>query len=186
MAGSLRDQLLKAGAVDKKKAKQSQHQKRKGDNKKRQAVKSGQKVEDQDSTQQKIEQEQREKQQKDLDLNKQRDAERTEKALRGEVRQIVLKHKIEIPKEAEVSYNFEQDKKIKKIYITTEQQDQLTRGHLAIAIVDQVYHLIPDKMAEKIESRLPEMVIRIQPEGESIQDQNDPYADYEIPDDLMW
>ena len=35
MAGSLRDQLLKAGAVDKKKAKQSQHQKRKGDNKKR-------------------------------------------------------------------------------------------------------------------------------------------------------
>jgi len=186
MAGSLRDQLLKAGAVDKKKAKQSQHQKRKGDNKKRQAVKSGQKVEAENSSQQKIEHEQREKQQRDLELNKQRDADRAEKALQAEVRQIVLLHKIEISKEAEVSYNFEQDKKIKKIYVTTEQQDQLTRGQLAIAIVDQAYHLIPDKMAKKIESRLPETVIRTQPEGESIQDQDDPYADYEIPDDLMW
>ncbi len=185
MAGSLRDQLLKAGAVDKKKAKIAQHQKRKGDNKKRQAVKSGQKVDADDSTQQKIEQEKREKQQKDLDLNKQRDAERAKKALSAEVRQIVLRHKIEIPKEAEVAYNFEQDKKIKKIYVITEQQDQLTRGQLAIAIVDQSYHLIPDKMAEKIESRLPEMVIRIQ--SQDVSDKgDDPYADYEIPDDLMW
>ena len=35
MAGSLRDQLLKAGAVDKKKAKISQHQKRKGEKQKK-------------------------------------------------------------------------------------------------------------------------------------------------------
>ena len=185
MAGSLRDQLLKAGAIDKKKAKQSQHQKRKGDNKKRQAVKSGQKVDAQDSSQQKIEQEQREKQQRDLELNKQRDADRAKKALSAEVRQIVLQHKIEIPKDAEVSYNFEQNKKIKKIYVTTIQQDQLTRGQLAIAIIEQAYHLIPDKMAEKIESRLPEMVIRIQSEDMSDKD-DDPYANYEIPDDLMW
>ncbi len=185
MAGSLRDQLLKAGAVDKKKAKISQHQKRKGDNKKRQAVKSGQKADAQDSTQQKVEQEQREKQQRDLELNKQRDADRAKKALSAEVRQIVLRHNIEIPKEAEVSYNFEQDKKIKKIYVTAEQQDQLTRGQLAIAIVDQAFHLIPDKMAEKIESRLPEMVIRIQSQDVS-DNSDDPYADYEIPDDLMW
>ena len=185
MAGSLRDQLLKAGAIDKKKAKQSQHQKRKGDNKKRQAVKSGQKVDVQDSSQQKIEQEQREKQQRDLELNKQRDADRAKKALSAEVRQIVLQHKIEIPKDAEVSYNFEHNKKIKKIYVTTIQQDQLTRGQLAIAIIEQAYHLIPDKMAEKIESRLPEMVIRIQSEDMSDKD-DDPYANYEIPDDLMW
>ena len=117
--------------------------------KKEQAVKSGQKVDAQDSSQQKIEQEQREKQQRDLELNKQRDADRAKKALSAEVRQIVLQHKIEIPKDAEVSYNFEHNKKIKKIYVTTIQQDQLTRGQLAIAIIEQAYHLIPDKNGGK-------------------------------------
>jgi len=121
MAGSLRDQLLKAGVVDKKKAKQLLHQKRKVDNNKRQAVKSGQMPDVQYSTQQQIERNQRVKKQRDLDLNKQRDADCARKALVAEVRQIILQHKIEIPNEAEISYNFEQDKKLKKIYITVEQ-----------------------------------------------------------------
>ena len=38
--------------------------------------------------------------------------------------------------------------------------------------------------AEKIEQRMPDLVIRIQPEEEP--DEDDPYADYKIPDDLMW
>ncbi len=180
---SLQDQLLNMGVVDKKKAKKSQHQKRQTVNKNRKAVKSGKEVQT-DGMQQKIEQTAREKQQRDLELNKQRDAEQAEKALVAEVGQIIDKHSIKIPKEAEIAYNFSYDNKIKKLYVSSEQQKELMQGYLAIAVTGDSYALIPDKIAERIESRLPALVVRSQ--AEQATDENDPYADYEIPDDLMW
>ncbi|RKZ81219.1 MAG: DUF2058 domain-containing protein [Gammaproteobacteria bacterium] len=183
MAGSLQDQLLKIGAVDKKKAKKSQHQKRKEVTKTRKAIKSGEKFEPQALTQE-MQQSKRDKQQRDLDLNKQRDADRGKKALIADVRQIVQQHTVDIPKDADVSYNFEHNNKIKKLFITSEQQKQLILGQLAIVVSGESHALIPDKIAEKIESRLPDIVIRSQEEHDS--DEDDPYADYQIPDDLMW
>jgi len=180
---SLADQLLNVGVVDKKKAKKSQHQKRKTENNNRKAVKSGKHV-DTDTMQQQIEQAARDKQQRDLELNKQRDAEQASKALVAEVGQIAQQHKVAIPKEAEVAYNFTYNNKVKKLYITSEQQKELTQGYLAIAVTGETYTLIPDKIAARIENRLPELVIRTQVEQET--DENDPYADYQIPDDLMW
>jgi len=180
---SLADQLLNMGVVDKKKAKKSKHQKRQADNKNRKAVKSGKEVKT-DGMQQQLDQAAREKQERDLELNKQRDAALAGKALVAEVGQIVQQHTIEIPKDAEVAYNFTHISKVKKLYITAEQQKDLTQGYLAIAVIGEQYALIPDKIAERIESRLPELVIRSQVEQET--DENDPYADYQIPDDLMW
>jgi len=180
---SLQDQLLNIGVIDKKKAKKSQHQKRQNVNKNRKAIKSGKNVEV-DTIQQQLALADREKQQRDLALNKQRDAEQAKKALVAEVRQIVQQHQIKIPKEADLAYNFSFDNTIKKIYVTSEQQQQLTLGQLAIVNVEQKYCLVPDKVAEKIEIRLPESVLRIQVEKQA--DDHDPYADYQIPDDLMW
>jgi len=180
---SLADQLLNMGVVDKKKAKKSKHQKRQADSKNRKAVKSGKEVKT-DGMQQQLDQAAREKQERDLELNKQRDAALAAKALVAEVGQIVQQHTIEIPKDAEVAYNFTHISKVKKLYITAEQQKDLTQGYLAIAVIGEQYALIPDKIAERIESRLPELVIRSQVEQET--DENDPYADYQIPDDLMW
>ena len=180
---SLADQLLNVGAVDKKKAKKSQHQKRQTANKNRKAVKSGKEVQGDDLKKQ-LEHTAREKQQHDLELNKQRDVEQAGKALIAEVGQIVDKHKIKIPKDAELAYNFTHNNTIKKLYVSEQQQKELTQAYLAIAITGESYALIPDKIAARIESRLPEMVIRTQAEVQP-QD-NDPYADYQIPDDLMW
>jgi uncharacterized protein YaiL (DUF2058 family) len=183
MAGSLQDQLLNIGVADKKKSKKAKHDKRQDATKAKQARKSGAKMAPKE-VQQKLEQAKLEKQQRDLELNRQRNAERQEKAILADVRQMILTQSVEIPNDAEVAYHFEHDKKVKKLYITDEQQKQLTRGHLAIGVIGGGYRLIPDKMAEKIESRLAEMVIRIEPEAEVEED--DPYADFQIPDDLMW
>ncbi|MBL1319680.1 MAG: DUF2058 domain-containing protein [Methylophaga sp.] len=183
MAGSLQDQLLGIGVIDKKKAKKSQHQKHQAKNKAIKATKSGKKVESQQDTQ-KIEQANREKQQRDLALNRQRDAERAEKALLAEVRDIVQQHSVAIPEDADTAYNFSHNNKIKKFYVTTEQQQQLTLGQLAIVVLGEKHTLVPDKIAEKIENRLPEKVVRVQSDEAS--DKDDPYADYQIPDDLMW
>ncbi|MDC9724691.1 MAG: DUF2058 domain-containing protein [Gammaproteobacteria bacterium] len=180
---SLADQLLNMGVVDKKKAKKSQHQKRKTANKNRKAVKSGKEVQA-DVMKQQLEQAARDKQERDLELNKKRDTEQAQKALVAEVGQIVDRHSIEISKDAELAYNFSHNSKVKKLYISEEQQKELTQGYLAIAVTGDSYALIPDKIAERIESRLPELVIRTQVEQTT--DENDPYADYQIPDDLMW
>lgn len=183
MAGSLQDQLLSLGVVDKKKIKKTQQQKHKKNKKIRQAVKSGQKVEPQLSPQQQLQQAQREKQLRDLELNKQRDAKLAKTALFAEVRQIIQQNSIAIPKEAETPYQFIFKNKIKKIYVTPEQHQKLTKGQLAIAFIDNKQVLIPDAEAEKVETRLPDWVVRIK-EQESSAD--DAYADYQIPDDLMW
>jgi len=190
MAGSLQDQLLKIGVIDKQKKKKVQHEQRKDGNKARQAVKSGKKVDPQTLVdQQQLAQERHDKKSRDLELNKQRDAERAEKAIVAEVQQIVQQHSIVIPKEADVAYNFMHQNKVKKIYVTNEQQRHLTLGQLAIASIGERNLLIPDKIAEKIEARLASSVIRIHPEinaSKIISNDDDPYADYEIPDDLMW
>jgi len=180
---SLADQLLNMGVVDKKKAKKSQHQKRQTVNQNRKAVKSGKEVQG-DGMQQQLDQAARDKQQRDLELNNQRDEQQAQKALIAEVRQIIQQHTITVPKDAELAYNFTHNNKIKKLYITESQQKELTQGYLAIAVVDKDYALIPDKIAHRIDSRLPELVIRSQ--AEQATDANDPYADYQIPDDLMW
>ncbi len=183
MAGSLQDQLLNIGVADKKRSKKAKHDKRQDATKAKQARKTGAKAVPKE-IQQKLEQSKREKKQRDLELNRLRNAERQEKEILADVRQMILTQSVEIPNEAEVAYHFEHNKKVKKLYVTDEQQKQLIRGHLAIAVIDSAYRLVPDKMAEKIESRLADMVIRIEPEAAVEED--DPYADYQIPDDLMW
>lgn len=185
MAGSLRDQLLKAGLVDKNKAKKSQHQERKTNTQNRQAAKSGKKVKAKgQDIQQKILKEQRAKQKRDHELNKQRDLELAKKAMHAEVRQIILQNLVDVPKNAETEYHFTHDKKVKKIYITDNQQQQLVKSQLAIVFFDLQYKLIPDSVAEKIEDRIPDLLIRIKPDAGL--DKDDPYADFQVPDDLQW
>lgn len=189
MAGSLQDQLLKIGVIDKQKKKKVQHEQRKDGNKARQAVKSGKKVDSQSQVdQQQLAKERHDKKIRDLELNKQRDAERAEKAILAEVQQIIQQHIVEMPKDADVAYNFTHQNKVKKIYVTNDQRQQLTLGQLAITAIGERHLLIPDKIAEKIEMRSPSSVIRIQPEinASDTVSSDDPYADYEIPDDLMW
>jgi len=185
MAGSLKDQLLNVGLVDQKKAKQADSEKRKQNKKAKKARKSGQKVVDEQAEKkQALEQQRQAKQERDRELNRQRDEERRNKEIEAQCRQMITQQQIQLPEDAEVSYNFVYENKVKTMYVTPLIQGQLIRGQVAIATLEDKFYLIPDKFAEKIEQRLPSFVIRVQPEEEPEED--DPYADYKIPDDLMW
>ncbi|MCP4597863.1 DUF2058 domain-containing protein [Neptuniibacter sp.] len=185
MAGSLKDQLLNMGLVDQKKAKQADTEKRKKKKQANKARKSGQTVvNEQALKQQELEKQRKEKQEHDRELNRQRDEERRNREIEAQCRQMITQQKLNIPENAEVSHNFAYDKKVKTLYVTEELQGQIIRGQVAIAVLDEKFYLIPDKFAEKIEQRHPDFVIRVQPEEEPEED--DPYADYKIPDDLMW
>ena len=63
--------------------------------------------------------------------------------------------------------------------------DPLSRGQLAIVRLDQGYELVPAKVAEKISQRDPQCVVVLN-EARTELDEEDPYADFQIPDDLMW
>lgn len=53
-------------------------------------------------------------------------------------------------------------------------------------MLDQKYELVPLKVAEKIRELDASVVIALHvPEKKPVAE-DDPYADYQIPDDLMW
>ena len=62
----------------------------------------------------------------------------------------------------------------------------LSSGRLAIAKLDERYELVPMAVAEKIKQRDEQCIILREHNEKQEVDENDPYADYQIPDDLMW
>jgi uncharacterized protein YaiL (DUF2058 family) len=174
MALSLKDQLLKAGLADAKKARKAEHEKR---------------VEARDpaatSAQALAQQALAEKAERDRELNRQQKLEQDKKALVAQVRQIVETHRIE-RKGGDVAYQFTADKKIKKIHVTVTQQDQLVRGLIAVARLGEQFELVPAVIAEKLRQRDSDAVVVLNDKSSTALAEDDPYKDYPIPDDLMW
>jgi uncharacterized protein YaiL (DUF2058 family) len=72
--------------------------------------------------------------------------------------------------------------------VNAQMQAHLANGKLAIVKLGESYELVPGPVAEKVGQRDPGAVIlRNQVSATAIEDaEDDPYADYKIPDDLMW
>ena len=179
---SLQDQLLKAGLVDKKTAKQIDKDKRK---QKKVANKSS--APQVDETKLAAERARAEKAERDRALNAQRQAAAQQKAIAAQIKQLIERNKQ--PKGAngkdDVAYHFTFEKKVKKIYVSSAVQEHLTAGRLLIVGEGEHFELVPKVVAEKIAERNPNMVVQ-PPEGSTAVDEDDPYAEYQIPDDLMW
>lgn len=181
MSGSLQDQLLNMGLANKSQAKKAKESKRKQAKKK----KGGQQVEDSGAQiQADLERQRQEKQARDRALNQQREEEKSRRAALAEAKQLLAQHATPAPEEGPLDYNFVHNRIIKTLHLDRPQHTQLSRGTLAIAILEKGYGLIADDIAARIEATDPALVIRIQPEPEP--DPDDPYAEYQIPDDLMW
>lgn len=176
---SLQDQLLKAGLVDKKQVKQVNKEKRKQTNVARRSAE-----EVVDEVKQQAEQARLEKVQRDRELNRQRDQELQNKAIAAQIKQLVDNNRQ--PKGGEVEYNFTDGKQIKKIRMKPEMQQQLIRGLLTIVKSAGEYELVPRIIADKIALRDPGCVLVANAKSATDTKDDDPYADYVIPDDLMW
>lgn len=175
---SLQEQLLKAGLADKKKAKDINKQKRKEKNVARRS--NDVQV---DEVKAAAEAARLQKAEKDRALNAERDALAQEKAIAAQIRQLIVTNR-QPKKGGELAYNFTHGKKIKKIYVTDELQKHLIAGRLVIAMLDEQAEIVPRVIGEKIAERNADLVIMPSKTTEVLED--DPYADYQIPDDLMW
>ncbi len=182
MAKSLQDQLMGSGLINKNKAKAIQKEKRE---KRKQAPKGHVEIAEEQRLIEKI---RLEKIEKDKELNKQRVAEQEKKAIRAQVKQLLLSNKIQREK-GEIPFQFTHDKKIKKIYVSELQFTHLSKGLLAIGSVEDDYIIVPAGVAKKIIERDPSAIhyyfVKQETEDHNSEEE-DPYKGFEIPDDLMW
>ena len=74
---------------------------------------------------------------------------------------------------------------MKHIYVNAELKQQIVQGKLGIARIEGRYELVPQSIAEKIQQRNEKRVVLFKNEQETVA-ADDPYADFKVPDDLMW
>ncbi len=179
---TLQDQLLKAGLVNEKQAKQVGKDKRKQN---KVARRTGEDLGEE--LKQSTQLSRAQKAERDRALNRERQQEQERKAVAAQIKQLIQTHRQ--PKGAgqgEVDYNFTDAKRIKKLRVSPEVQQQLIRGQLALVRLDDDYELVPRVVADKIALRDAESVVVANTKSAQQQDDDDPYKDYVIPDDLMW
>ncbi|WP_151717039.1 DUF2058 domain-containing protein [Acinetobacter sp. TUM15071] len=175
---ALQAQLLKAGLVDNKKAKkltkQAQHGQRTGQN-------------DDAALKAEIDRAKQEKLAKDQALNLEKQSILEEKALKASIIQMIKHHKVkEI--EGDITYQFIDEGKIKKVYLSQQVYNALVSGSLVVAKDQGSYAYLPKALAEKIDQKMQGFILvnNNTEKNDQTTDEEDPYAAYVIPDDLMW
>ena len=176
---SLQDQLLKAGLIDNKKAGKIKKAKY------RQAQqKQKNKIETLDEAKLAAQQAQADKVERDRQLNRQRKAEAERKAVAAQVRQLIEMNR-QPRDDGDIGYSFSDDALIKRIYVSAAQLKQLGNGRLCIIKLDEQYEIIPTLVAQKIQLRDESRQILSNKPTET-PEEDDPYADFQVPDDLTW
>lgn len=176
---SLQDQLLKAGVIDQKKAKAIKKEKTK---QARQQPKGQPVVDESKAAAQKA---LAAKAARDREINRQREAEAEARALRAQIAQLVSMNRID-RSGGDVPHQFTDDRKIKKIHVTPRLQQQLVSGVIAIVRFGEGYELVPASVADKIRQRDENTVVLHNTRSAAEPAEDDPYAEFQIPDDLMW
>lgn len=181
MGLSLQDQLLKAGLTDKKKANQIKKQKHK-------QVKAQQKHKvAADNESKRLANEAREKQRLASQQSNQKLNEVAQhKALQAQIKQLIETNKQK--QEGDVLLNFTDNNVVKRVYVTQELHKAVTAAKLAVVRDGDGYELVPTPIADKIAERDKSYIVYIADKSEVTKssEEDDWYADFEIPDDLMW
>ena len=176
---SFQEQFLKAGLVNKNKVKVANQDKSRQ-----------QKIERRSGTQSVDEvrlaalETQRKNAERARELNAQRDAAATQKAIAAQIAQMVQKNR-QSKGAGDIAYNFTHGNKIERMYVSAAVQAHLMAGRLVIVCLSGGAELVPKIIADKIAERDESLVVRVNKISSAVDD-DDPYAAFQIPDDLMW
>jgi len=184
VGNSLQDQLLQAGLVDKDQIDKANKDKRR-QQKQQRTPKGGKRAAAKAKSRPKPDPQQAEKAARDRELNEQREEVRRQRAVNAEVRQLVSGNRHpRSESEDDVPFHFDNKGKVKRIFVSADTHKLITSGKLVIVNDNGVFELVPPAIAEKIRQRNPSLVIDLPEEQAPVAD--DPYAQYQVPDDLMW
>lgn len=179
---SLQDQLLKQGLADEKQAKAVKKEKKQQQKQRKQQPKGTQSV---NETRERARQAREEQAARDRELNRQREEEAQRRAVQAQIRELVESNRLS-RKGGETPYQFVHNSKIKKLYVHEQTVDALARGQLAVVCLESAYDVVPEGIARKIQERDESVVVVLHERAKEDDDEEDPYAGFEIPDDLMW
>lgn len=174
---TLQEQMLKAGLVTSKKMAKVQRTAKKSRVQAREAREA-------------VEENKKAQIERDKQLSEQQKQAALSKEYKAQVKQLIEMNRIEIAK-GTIDFNFTDNNLIKKIAVDKLTQSQLISGRLAIArlVVDSnksEYAIIPAVVADKIAQRDADSIVLNSALSQEEQDEDDPYADFKVPDDLMW
>lgn len=175
---TLQEQMLKAGLVTSKKmakvqrtAKKSRVQTREA----REAVAENKKAQ----------------LERDKQLSEQQKQAALSKEYKAQVKQLIEMNRITLSR-GNIDFNFTDNNLIKKVVVDKATLAQLINGRLAIARLmadnkdECEYAIIPASVADKIAQRDASSIVLNSALSQEAQDEDDPYADFKVPDDLMW
>lgn len=175
MGNSLLEQLKKSGLVSEKQVRQMRHGQQQQEQK-------GQ-PDGAGKTKELARNAQQEKLERDRQLNQQRQEEAQRKATAAQIRELIERHRI-VERDGEIAYHFTDGTLVKRIHINANVHKQLCNGDLAIAKLGSRHELVPCDVATKISERDASRIITLSKSEKPAED--DPYAAYKVPDDLMW
>ena len=176
---SLQEQLLKAGLVDKNKAKRA-HQ----DKSKQKKVERRTGTQSIDEARLAALETQQKNIERTRELNAQRVAAANQKSIMAQIAQMVQQSR-QSKGAGDIAYNFTHGKTIERLYVSAAVQSHLIAGRLVIIRLGSATELVPRIVADKIAERDPSLVVRVNKSSTEL-DEDDPYAAFKIPDDLMW
>jgi hypothetical protein len=177
---SLQDQLLKSGLASDAKAKQVKTEKRK-----QAKVQRNNGVEIVDEIKLSAEQARQQQAERDRELNRLKQQAEAQKALAAQIVQISQLNRIEQDSNG-LAYQFNHQNKVKTIYVSEKVREALINGRAGIIGLDSGYEIVPAEIARKIQDRDASRVVVLNQISQATLAEDDPYADYQIPDDLMW
>jgi hypothetical protein len=185
MGDSLRDQLRKAGLVTDKqaaRAKQELERQQYRQKKSGRAVQADQAA----ARRQQAEKHQSAKAARDRQLNQTRQEKAAARARAAEIRQLIEQHRLPVLEGEQLEYfNFVAGRKIRRVAVDAERRERLRKGELSIVWFEGRTAVLPAAIAERVEERDQRAVIPFQEAPEQV-DEDDPYKDFVVPDDLRW
>ncbi|MFH7826247.1 DUF2058 domain-containing protein [Kluyvera chengduensis] len=175
---TLQEQMLKAGLVTSKKVAKVQRTAKKSRIQAREAREA-------------VEENKKAQLERDKLLSEQQKQAVLSKEYKAQVKQLIEMNRV-IPGKGDIGFNFTDGNLIKKLTVDKLTQTQLINGRLAIARLatlsngESEYAIIPAVVADKIAQRDESSIVLHSALSQEVQDEDDPYADFKIPDDLMW
>jgi uncharacterized protein len=181
VSSTLREQLLKAGLVTEKQVRATE-QKQQPPVRQQARHKPPPPPSEQKRA---AEQAQAAKAARDAQLNKQRQQAVEAKARAMEIKQLIEQHKLPKVLDSEDRFNFVAGKKLRFILVDPAMRDGINKGALFIIRYDGRSEVVPAEIANRIRERDERAVVKLNETAAPV-DENDPYKDFVVPDDLKW
>jgi uncharacterized protein len=182
MSMSLRDQLLQAGLVNQKQAREAERQQQQQQQGRQKLPKQQRGLASEQELA--VRQAQQAKAARDQQLNRKQQEKADRKARLAQIRQLIEVNRL--PKtDCEQFYNFVDGNKIRRIAADAPMRERLRRGEIAIVRYDAGYEWVPAATAARIRERDERAVIADGVAAETAHG-DDAYQDFAVPDDLMW